>query len=564
MEADGMLRQIVALFVATAVLVLIRTSSSAELQVPGEYSTIQSAIDTAVNGDTVIIAPGTYTGDSNRDIDFKGKAITVRSTDPNDSVIVATTIIDCQNYGRGFTFESGEQADSILKGITIINGKAGTGGGILIRDSSPVIAKCTVSNNSGVTGGGVYCDGGSPTIVNSIIENNYASGEGGGIYYWGSGKPSIINCTVRGNSTNSRGEGGGIYINGDIHGGQPTISFCSIIENTAGSGGGLYIHKSSPLISHCTVADNYAVGSGGLFLGGMGSPDEYTVRVEHCRITGNSANSKGGLKAICCNLYMYNCVVSGNSSYGYISGGLSIESYSTAEIRQCTIVGNRVAQIPGQRCVGGGLFLKMCDVTISNSIIRQNRATEGAQLAIHAWDGVQSPDIPPINEPTLVTLLHNDFAGEQDQEVYIYGEPNRLTLEMYSNLDVDPCFADAGWWDPNGTQDDPNDDFWVEGDYHLKSQAGRWDANEGRWTKDDVTSACIDAGDVISTIGFEPFPNGGIINMGAFGGTAEASKSYFGEPVCETIIAGDINGDCKVDFRDFVLMAYHWHEDNSP
>jgi len=65
-------------------------------------------------------------------------------------------------------------------------------------------------------------------------------------------------------------------------------------------------------------------------------------------------------------------------------------------------------------------------------------------------------------------------------------------------------------------------------------------------------------------VGYEPFPNGGIINMGAYGGTAEASKSYFGGPPCETIVAGDINGDCKVDFFDFALMAFHWLEDNNP
>ena len=46
--------------------------------------------------------------------------------------------------------------------------------------------------------------------------------------------------------------------------------------------------------------------------------------------------------------------------------------------------------------------------------------------------------------------------------------------------------------------------------------------------------------------------------MGAYGGTAQANKSYFGEPLCQTIVAGDINGDCKVNFFDFELMAFHW------
>jgi len=111
--------------------------------------------------------------------------------------------------------------------------------------------------------------------------------------------------------------------------------------------------------------------------------------------------------------------------------------------------------------------------------------------------------------------------------------------------------------------EDANDDFWVDGDYHLKSQAGRWDASEGRWLTDDVTSPCIDAGDPMSPIGLEPFPSGGVINMGAYGGTAEASKSYFGKPPCETIVAGDINGDCEVNFSDLCIMALHWCEEHN-
>jgi len=127
-------------------------------------------------------------------------------------------------------------------------------------------------------------------------------------------------------------------------------------------------------------------------------------------------------------------------------------------------------------------------------------------------------------------------------------------------ISTDPCFAAQSYWNLSGTPDDPNDDFWVEGDYQLKSQAGRWDPKTQTWVKDDVTSPCIDAGDPMSPIGNESFPNGGRINMGAYGGTAEASKSYFSGPVCETIIAGDINGDCKVDFEDFGIMAFHWLE----
>jgi parallel beta-helix repeat protein len=565
---------------------------------PSDFSTIRAAIDDANGGDTVLVAPGTYTGDGNHDIDFKGKAITVRSADPNDPAIIASTIIDCQDQGRGFIFESGEQADSILEGITITNGRAEYGGGILIRNSSPTVSRCTISYCSEVhpsylagggicifngdplitdctirnnavffDGAGIYCDGGSPMVVNSIIENNQAGwGDGSGIYYKGSGRPSIINCTIRSNSANpiessdrtirtnaiSRGgDGGGIF----IYGGQPIVSQCSIIENTGGRGGGLFIRESSPLISHCSIENNLAASSGGLYLGGMGWSDAYTIRVEHCRISGNSANTTGGLSIRLCTLYMYNCVISDNSSlYGVTGGGLDIHGLTIAEIDQCTIVGNKVVEDPpGVRCVGGGLFIQRSDVKIANSIIRWNRATKGAQLAIHAWDGQQRPDEPPKNDPTLVTLHHSDFSSEQDQEVYIYGEPNLLTLDMYDNLDVDPCFADSGRWDPNSTPDDPNDDFWDDGDYHLKSEYGRWNPNTQTWVVDDVTSPCIDGGDPNMPVGDEPFPNGVIINMGAYGGTTEASKSISDIPL--TVNVNDNDNGGQVTLRLGQILA---------
>ena len=59
----------------------------------------------------------------------------------------------------------------------------------------------------------------------------------------------------------------------------------------------------------------------------------------------------------------------------------------------------------------------------------------------------------------------------------------------------------------------------------MKSQAGRWDPNGQTWVQDNVTSPCIDKGDPVSPVGDEPIPNGGIINMGAYGGTAQASMT---------------------------------------
>ena len=92
----------------------------------------------------------------------------------------------------------------------------------------------------------------------------------------------------------------------------------------------------------------------------------------------------------------------------------------------------------------------------------------------------------------------------------------------------------------------------------MKSQGGHWDRASETWVRDEVTSACIDAGDPNGSLGAEPFPNGAFVNLGAYGGTAEASKSYFGEPICENQLAGDINGDCRVDRADMDILLLHW------
>jgi len=134
--------------------------------------------------------------------------------------------------------------------------------------------------------------------------------------------------------------------------------------------------------------------------------------------------------------------------------------------------------------------------------------------------------------------------------------------EIYGHGSVEVTYSDVkGGW-PGGTNIDADPNFADpdNGDYHLKSQAGRWDPDTKTWVNDDVTSPCIDTGDPFTPIGPEPFPNGGIVNIGTYGGTSEASKSYFGKPVCETVVAGDINGDCDVNLLDFQLMVLHWLE----
>ena len=106
------------------------------------------------------------------------------------------------------------------------------------------------------------------------------------------------------------------------------------------------------------------------------------------------------------------------------------------------------------------------------------------------------------------------FNGDGSAADQVTGNKNVITYSdvqgTYSgtgNIHEDPLFADT-----------------VNGDYHLMSQSGRWNPVNSTWTQDASSSPCIDAGDPSSNIGLEPAPNGSIINMGAYGGTACLNK----------------------------------------
>jgi len=224
------------------------------------FDSIQEAVDTAWIGHTVIVLDGTYTEHGNREIDFYGKAITVRSMNGPDNCTIDLLDPNLGGY-RGFHFNSSEGSDSVVDGFLIKNGYASPGGGIFCDYASPTIRNCRFSNNEAPShsGGGIYCLYSDATITNCTFTGNLAHYGGAIRCFYGS--PEISNCTISGNSAEN--EGGGIccYFAG------PVITNCVINSNTSYRGGGVHSYSSGTMVENCTIYDNNGVYGGAIYSG---------------------------------------------------------------------------------------------------------------------------------------------------------------------------------------------------------------------------------------------------------------------------------------------------------
>ena len=147
----------------------------------GDFPTIQAAVDSVLDGDIIELADGVFRGEGNWDVDYLGKEITIRSQSGDPYAC----IVDCEavgQYHRGFFFDN-VGAGAVLAGITVRNGYADDGGGIIcLGSSSPLISRCVFHRNTAVVhGGGIVCDvGSSPTISQCTFVENVAT-DGGGL-----------------------------------------------------------------------------------------------------------------------------------------------------------------------------------------------------------------------------------------------------------------------------------------------------------------------------------------------------------------------------------------------
>ena len=267
----------------------------------GDHETIQDGIDAASEGDTVLVYPGTYTGEGNRDIEFGTKNIVLRGRDGAEATIVDAS----PGVHRVFVFTgTGQDTTCVIDGLTITGGHqqdlyTGSGAGIYMDGTyppylppSPKFANCIVSGNQAFlgSGGGAYMNMGCSAVFRNVVfEDNLAYVGGGGVYCTFSSNAIFSDCVFRDNQNTTFGFGGGLgckfesnatlrncLFDGNLgtsgggvsctDGAHPTIDNCTFIGNTVGGGGdggGLYCAgESMPTLRNCTFYGNRALGDG--------------------------------------------------------------------------------------------------------------------------------------------------------------------------------------------------------------------------------------------------------------------------------------------------------------
>ncbi len=317
----------------------------------GDYPTIQAALNSAAC-DTIALADGTFRGDGNRDIDYHGQFVTIRSLSGDP----AACIIDCEGSEtdphRGFDFHTHEWSLSVLQGVTIRNGCAWgsemdfSGGAIYCRNGArPRITGCVFSDNVAALGGAVCCYDASPTVIDCTFLGN-AADAGAGLQA-SDCSPAVIGCVFSGNHATAP-SGGGVG-GGGIHCSRSSaaVTRCSFVGNSADyDGGAMVCYESSPSLTDCEFISNSAIADGGAVYCLLGSSPTFT-----------------------------GCVFLGNRGAVFAFGGAVCSHESSPVIQSCTFARNGV-----DYGTGGAVYCRGSSAALSGCTFSDNDADLGAGL----------------------------------------------------------------------------------------------------------------------------------------------------------------------------------------
>ena len=325
------------------------------IEVPGDYPTIQEAIDAAEDGDTILVANGTHTGDGNYNLDFRGRDLTVRSQGGPESCT-----LDANGLGRLFLFQNGETENSVIAGFALRNGNAWAAG------------------TESADGGAISCDNGSsPTIRNCHFVQNRADA-GGAVFGTSESHPKIEDCKFGGNRAIAGGALAAVNFS------SPHLIRCQFVGNSAAWGGavagwfGWYENFEEPVIEDCIFSSNKAADMQGYDAAGGAIFFFRTYPYfSRCTFRGNEAEGAGGaIHNQKSNPFLMSCLFDGNRAQW--AGAIYNNIYSIPDIVNCTIVNNE------SELEAGGVWVTHGSSTLVNCVLWGNRSETGGGNQV--WD----------------------------------------------------------------------------------------------------------------------------------------------------------------------------------
>ena len=395
------------------------TRSNAAITIPDDAATIQSAVDMASSGDTIIIRDGVYTGEGNRDVLFYGKNVCLESLNGPEYVT-----IDCQGtnleYHRAFNLNYNEDSSFTIDGFTIINGYHENGGAIYCKSASPLILNCAFRNNKATLGGAIY--GGYPDFIidNCVFENDSAK-MGGGVY--GYYQLDIRNSIFSGNLADDMGSG--IYAKYDTE-----IKHCTFHHNNSSSIA-LNVYSQDCHIEQCLFYKNeIAIYTSGYSFG---------KQINKCTIVQNITGVNAGDDS---HPELYDCLIAYNTGYACTcyNCGWDCPYNASADLYNCDLYENGhdyVGCIADDENANGNISQNpvFCDTTGSDYSLAGNSPCLGA--------GTDGSNIGALGIGCTSTGFNDDpelpFTYELNQNYpnpFNPGTTIEFSLETKTNVEI--------------------------------------------------------------------------------------------------------------------------------
>ena len=476
-----------------------------------------------------------------------------------DCVFLANKAV---NAGPGGAIVNDSGASPTLTNCRFLANTAQGGGAVYNGWSSrTVLIGCLFSGNRATLGGGIYNDGAQPQLVNCSFSGNIAADRGGAIYslssqgllanciLWGNLPDQIVADAIRITSIRNIVQGG--WPGSGNRDANPLFVDADGADDIAGSedddlrllpgSPGIDAGENSTLVlSLQTDLDGGPrIENGTIDIGAYEGAVLPPVVTYHVNGSGGSDNSNG---------------LSPGTAFATIQKGIDCATDGDIVLVHSGVYAEGIDFQGKAITVAGDGDAPIIAVPGGDAVSFYNGEGAGTTLRNFVIAGSARGIFAVGSSPTIrhVTFVDNGYgvaaylAARPGTSNCIFWHNSRADMlgcgatysrtqdEGEGNIDADPLFAD------------PNN-----GDYHLRSQRGRYRPSTDEWILDRVTSPCIDAGDPTVDPSREPMPNGARIDMGAHGATPFASMS-------EWPIRADMNHDGKVNLIDLAWLADAW------